>query len=276
MAAKSEDYQSRFGALSRLYGTPAARRIAGAHVCVVGIGGVGSWTVEALARSGVGAMTLIDLDDVCISNVNRQVHALDSTLGQFKVEVMARRVREIHSGIEVHAVKKFLTHENAEELLCGHGFDVVVDAIDNGTLKCVLLDHCRRGGVASVTVGAAGGLRDPSRIRRCDLTRSHSDPLLYQVRKRLRQRHGWPRGNGKFGVPCVFSEEMPVFATCDGGVAERPDEGAGRSLNCNTGLGTSAAVTGAFGLATAASVLDLLGDREENPAALSGVEEGGR
>lgn len=269
-----EDFETRFGGLSRLYGVDASGRIARAHVCVIGIGGVGSWTVEALARSGVGEMTLVDLDDVCLSNVNRQVHALGSTVGRFKVDVMAGRAEEIHPGVKVRTIRKYLTEENAGDLLGDRGFDVVVDAIDNGRLKCALLETCRQSGLAAVTVGGAGGLRDPSRVRRADLARSHSDPLLLQVRKRLRQRHGWPRGAADFGVACVFSEEKPVFVDGEGGMDEGSSEaGAQRGINCNAGLGTSAAVTGAFGLAAAAVVLDLLAD--SGAAALAEREKGG-
>jgi tRNA A37 threonylcarbamoyladenosine dehydratase len=238
-------------------------RIGRGHVCVVGIGGVGSWTVEALARSGVGEVTLVDLDDVCLSNVNRQIHALDSTVGRFKVDVMAERMRDIHPAIRINAVRKYLTEENASQLLCDQNFDVVVDAIDNGRLKCVLLEVCRKQETATVTVGGAGGLRDPARVRRADLAKSHSDPLLHQVRKRLRQQYDWPRGERDFGVACVFSEEQPVILSGD--AESDPDAGAvtvRRAINCNTGLGTSAAVTGAFGLAAAAAVLDLLADPE--------------
>jgi len=256
---EDSDHQARFGALGRLYGEPAAETFSKAHVCVIGIGGVGSWSVEALARSGIAELTLIDLDDICVSNINRQVHATTETVGQFKVDVMAERARLIQPNITIHSVRKFLTIDNAKTLLSGP-YDVVLDAIDNGKLKCVLLDTCRDLGKASVTVGGAGGLSDPTLIRRCDLSRSHSDPLLHQVRKRLRQRHGWPRGDRKFGVECVFSEELSKFATCDGGVSDRPDEGTDRGINCNTGFGTSAAVTGAFGLAAAAAVLGLLAD----------------
>jgi len=254
---ESSDHQARFGGISRLYGPAAAKRIAAAHVCVVGIGGVGSWAAEALARSGIAKLTLIDLDDICVSNINRQIHAFSSTVGQYKVDVMADRVRDIHPEIEIDCVRKFLTKDNAQELL-DHPFDVVLDAIDNGKLKCHLLSTCRDLGIRSVTVGGAGGLRDPSKIRSIDLSRTYNDPLLTLVRKFLRRRHGWPRGKRKFRVPCIFSEELPVYVQADGTLVSRDDEGSDRGINCNTGLGTSATVTGAFGLHAAAAVIDVL------------------
>jgi tRNA A37 threonylcarbamoyladenosine dehydratase len=256
------EHAERFGAVGRLLGPAGLGRLAGAHVCVVGVGGVGSWTIEALARSGVGALTLIDLDDVCVSNINRQVHATDGTVGRPKVEVMAERARAIHPGVEVRAVATYLTEANAASLLAG-GFDVVADGIDNAKVKAQLIATCRDLGLRVVTSGGAGGRRDPTRLRVADLSQSRNDTLLHAVRKHLRQRHGFPREGRRFGVRCVFSEELPSAPQLPAGAcAPQPGPGSGdrRALNCDAGLGTAAWVTGAFGFALAAlAVEDVVG-----------------
>jgi tRNA A37 threonylcarbamoyladenosine dehydratase len=252
------DYEFRFGGIGRLIGTAALARLQRAHVAVVGIGGVGSWTVEALARSGIGRLTLIDLDEVCVSNVNRQLHALNDTVGRTKVDVMADRTRLINPEIEVNAVPQFLTEENAAELLEG-GFDHVVDAIDSVSNKCLLISLCRQKNVPLVTCGGAGGRRDPTAVRVSDLASATHDRLLQKVRDHLRKDFGFPRGETKFGIPCVYSPETPVFPQCDGTVAQKRQEGSGLRLNCESGFGTATFVTGSFGFAAAAMVVQALG-----------------
>jgi tRNA A37 threonylcarbamoyladenosine dehydratase len=248
-------FETRFGGIVRLYGRAGAERLARARVAVVGVGGVGSWTVEALARSGVGSLTLIDLDEVCTSNVNRQLHALDDTVGQSKVAVMAARVRGINPRCEVAAEARFFTESTAAALLSA-GFDCVVDAIDQVANKCLLIAACRGRGIPVVVSGGAGGRRDPTALRVADLARTSHDPLLAEVRSRLRRDHGFSRDGGEFGVPCVFTQEPPVYPAPDGSVCGVPpaSAGAGESLrmNCNSGFGSAAFVTGAFGLAAAA------------------------
>lgn len=247
--------RTRFSGIDRLYGTNGAARLRAAHVVVVGIGGVGSWTAEALARSAVGRLTLVDLDDVCVSNVNRQIHALDGTVGQPKIEAMADRIRRINPDITLDLRHCFLTAKNVDEFV-GPEVSVVVDAIDAVTHKCVLIARCREHGQPMVTVGSAGGRRNPMRIETADLAKSHNDPLLARVRKALRQQYGFPRNQRKnFRVPCIFSSEPIVYPQADGGVCEKREDGALR-LDCNTGYGTASFVTGAFGFAAAALAVE--------------------
>lgn len=248
-------YQKRFGGLGRLYGQEALARLRSAHVAVVGLGGVGSWAVEALARSGIGQLTLIDLDDVCVSNVNRQLHALDGELGKPKVEVMARRVHAINPDCQVHARQFFFLKSNAEEILATP-FDAVLDAIDSPSLKCLLIAMCHQRGIPVVTVGGAGGRRDPTAIKVTDLAFSSRDRLLHEVRRKLRRNYGFPRGERPFGIECVLSTEPPVYPTKSGAVCrERPAEPDLR-LDCNSGFGTASFVTGAFGLVAAGRIVE--------------------
>ncbi len=261
-----DEVSERFGGVARLYGGAALSRFLGAHVMVVGIGGVGSWTAEALARTGIGRVTLVDLDEICVTNVNRQVHALEETVGLPKVEVMARRLRSIAPGIRVDAVTEFFHSENALRLLGlepgmeGSRPDVVVDAIDAMANKVRLIALCHGNGIPVVVCGAAGGRRDPTRIHSADLAEATHDRLLAEVRKRLRKEHGLSRDGSRLGIPCVFSPETQMFPDGEGGVcAERrsgPDQPM--RLNCATGFGSAAVVTGTFGFAAAALVFGCL------------------
>jgi tRNA A37 threonylcarbamoyladenosine dehydratase len=247
-------HEVRFGGIERLYGREGAARLRAAHVCVVGIGGVGSWAVEALARSGIGELTLVDLDDVCISNVNRQVHALNGAFGKPKVEVMAARVQAINPDCRVHARQEFLLASNAESILKG-GFNHVFDAIDRVSMKALLIARCRASDVPVITAGGAGGRQDPTAIEVTDLGFSSHDRLLSQVRKELRVKHGFPRGDQAFGVNAVFSREAQVYAQDDGSVScERGDTSDFR-IDCSTGFGTASFVTGAFGLMAASRIV---------------------
>jgi tRNA A37 threonylcarbamoyladenosine dehydratase len=250
--------EQRFGGIARLHGAAGLARLRRSHVCVVGIGGVGAWAVEALARSGVGALTLVDLDEICVSNINRQVHALDGTVGRAKVEVMAERIRAIDPAARVETVTDFFTAESAGRIFAP-SFDFVIDAIDNTANKCRLITLCRDRKIPLITCGGAGGRRDPTAIRIGDLADASHDRLLAQVRKQLRAEHDFPRPPAKMGVPCVFSTERPVFPQTDGTVctfrdaaAANPEAAESPRLNCNSGLGSAAFVTGAFGFAAAA------------------------
>lgn len=258
MQATTED--PRFAGLARLYGDAGLARLRAAHVAVIGIGGVGSWVVEALARSGVGALTLVDLDDVCLTNLNRQLAALNATVGRLKVDVMAERVQAITPDCRVHAEPRFFTERTAEAIFAG-GFDFVVDAIDAVDNKCRLLAYCRGRGIAVATSAGAGGRQDPSRIGEADLARTTNDPLAAQVRKKLRREYGFPGdAEGDFGIPCVYSTEPLRYPAPDGTTCARPANG-GTRINCDTGLGTAAFVTGAFGLHLAGiAVRHLVGD----------------
>lgn len=242
------DLERRFGGIERLYAHNGLAQLKAAKITVVGIGGVGSWVAEALARSAVGTICLIDLDDICESNVNRQIHALTETVGAFKVEAMAERIAAINPACTVLAETRFFTEKTSEELL-DPAPDVLVDCIDSMKAKCLMLATCRDRGIPAITVGAAGGRCDPTRIQSGDLGKSMHDPLLARVRKRLRQEYGFPRKpQAKFGISCVYSDEpMRYPEHCD---AQDPDTSL--KLDCETGYGTASFVTGTFGFFAAA------------------------
>ena len=252
----TQDYMARFGGIGRLYGTEPLARLSRAHVCVVGVGGVGSWTVEALARSGVGRLTLIDLDDICINNINRQLHTLDSTVGRQKVDVMAERARGINPACEVEVVHDFLTSETLTEIFA-RDYDYVVDAIDNLKNKCLLIAACKARAIPVVVVGGAGGRSDPTKITCDDLSRSGSDGLLRNVRRTLRREHGFGE-QGEWGIPCVFSRERAVFPLPDGSVGDRRDKDSTLKLDCASGFGTASFVTGTAGFFAAGVVVSAL------------------
>lgn len=251
----SEDYLQRFGGLGRLYGAAALPRLQAAHVAVIGVGGVGSWAVEGLARSGIGALTLIDLDDVCMTNVNRQLPALDGHIGRPKVAALAERVQLINPACRVTTVAEFFTAESAARLLEPR-FDWVVDCIDRVANKALLIAECVKRGQPVVTVGGAGGKRDATRIRTGDLGGAHGDDLLKLVRRKLRRDHGFAKGEGHdYGIPCVSSQEKPVYPWADGTCAAEPEPGANLQLDCASGFGTAVFVTAAFGFAAAGEVV---------------------
>ena len=249
----------RFGGMSRLYGVAGAAQIAQAHVLVVGIGGVGSWVAESLARSGVGELTLIDMDHVAESNINRQIHALESTVGQAKVLAMKDRISQINPDCLVHIIEDFVTPENWDELVSMDHFDpairspigAVVDACDQVKSKVAMADWAIRQQKYFVTLGAAGGKREAHLVEQADLSKVTHDPLLSQLRYRLRKERGAPRDGKKIGVRCVFSREnvAPPDPSCS-------SEGDG-SLNCH-GYGSVVTVTATFGLVAASLVLNFL------------------
>src|SRR3954471_151032 len=194
------DYAARFAGVGRLYSMEGLARLRTAHVCVVGVGGVGSWVVEALARSGVGQLTLVDLDEVCISNVNRQLHALDGEVGKPKVEVMAQRAHAINPECRIHARLEFFLESNADVILSG-AYDYVVDAIDAISKKALLIALCREKRLPVLTIGAAGGRTDPTAVKVDDLAFTSDDGLLRNLRKDLRKKYGFPKeGIEPFGV----------------------------------------------------------------------------
>lgn len=243
----------RFAGVGRLLGPDGLARLAAARVCVVGLGGVGSWTVEALARSGVGSLTLVDLDEVCVSNINRQLHALSNTVGQSKAEALAARIALIHPACAVKTIPLFFKKTTADEIL-GPGYDYVVDAIDGVAHKARLIGMCKQRGIPVIASGGAGGKTDATQIRVADLSETIYDPLLAFIRKRLRKWFDFPRGDRKFGIPCVFSPE-PVAGPAGDACASREP---GVRTNCDTGLGALAHVTGAFGLIMAGHVINQL------------------
>lgn len=251
----------RFAGIDRLYGVGALARFADSHVAVVGLGGVGSWVVEALARSGVGRLTLIDADDLCLSNTNRQLPALEGQYGRGKAEAMAERCRAINPEIEVDAVASFLTPSNLDSLL-GRGYDLVLDACDSFRTKVEAIAWCRRRKIPIVTVGAAGGRLDPTLVRVRDLSRTEHDAMLALIRKKLRAEFNFPKNHQRyFGVPAIYSLENVRYPQADGTVCGlRPNLGAdaGLKLDCGVGLGAATHITGAFAFAAAGKALELL------------------
>ena len=266
-----DDFAERFGGIARLYGTSGLERLRRAHVCVVGIGGVGTWAAEALARSGIGAMTLVDLDEVCVTNINRQLHALTETVGRSKVAVMAERIRAINPNCRVVGDQRFFNEQTADEVLSPQ-YDFVLDAIDSLANKVMLIARCRERQLPVVACGGAGGRREATAVRQADLAKVTHDRLLAEVRRKLRKDHGFPADGSTMGVACVFSAEPPVFPQSDGSVCENrtplPD---GTRLNCNGGFGSATFVTGAFGFAAAGMLVRKIAEaqieRSSQPAA---------
>ncbi len=252
-------HAERFAGIDRLYGRGSSLRLAAAHVCVVGIGGVGSWAVEALARSGVGRLTLIDADEVCLSNTNRQLPALEGQFGQSKVQLMAARVRAINPAARVEAVERFLTPATLDELL-DRGYDLVLDACDAFRVKLETVAWCRRRKLPLVVVGSAGGRVDPTQVRVRDLSRTEHDAMLSLIRKKLRQDFAFPRNPDRyFGVPAVYSLENVRYPQADGSVCgTRPEGEDGFRLDCGGGLGAATHITGAFAFAAVGRVLERL------------------
>jgi tRNA A37 threonylcarbamoyladenosine dehydratase len=251
------DDARRFGGIARLYGADGRGRLAAAKVCVVGIGGVGSWAAEALARSGIGRLTLIDLDHVAESNINRQIHAADASLGQAKVSAMAERIAGFNPACVVSRVDDFVTAENTAELLSA-GFDYVIDAIDAVRVKVAMIAHCRAAGVAIISCGAAGGQIDPTCIAVDDLARTVQDPLLAKVRSQLRKEHGFSRdAKKKFGVEAVYSTEALRYPQAACATSAEAPAAAPAGLNC-AGFGSVVTVTACVGLFAAARVINAL------------------
>lgn len=255
MTAPEALLDRRFGGLKRLYGIEGASKIRNAHIAVVGIGGVGSWTAEALARSGVGQITLIDLDHIAESNVNRQIHAVEGTIGQAKVLAMRNRIAEINPACVVHCVEEFVDAENWPSLLVTP-VDAVIDACDQLKAKLEIAVWAKSHKVLHIAVGAAGGKRHAHKVDIDDLAYTTHDPLLAQLRYRLRKQHAAPRDGKKIGIACVFSREAvaPPDSSCD--IA-----GDG-SLNCH-GYGSVVAVTATFGQCAAGWVIDKLAANSE-------------
>lgn len=258
----SDPFLDRFSGIARLYGEAALKRFRAAHVAVVGLGGVGSWTAESLVRSGIGRLTLMDPDDLCITNTNRQLHAVEGNIGKPKTSALASRLRAINPEVELREIHTFYSPSTAEEFFADAP-QAVVDAIDALRAKCHLLATCHQLKIPVVASGAAGGRRDATRIRITDLAHTSRDSLLAAVRKSLRTEHGFPKAPKRgavpdFGIDAVFSDEPPVFPTCDGGISdERPDDLPG-SIGCDAGYGSVTHVTAAFGLAAAGRILEQL------------------
>ncbi len=267
------DFERRFGGVSRLCGADGLTRLQAAHVCVIGIGGVGSWAAEALARSAVGTITLIDLDNIAESNVNRQIHALEGEFGKTKVTAMRARILQINPNCKVHEIEDFITPENINDALGGNihapsgaYFDVIIDATDDVKAKIALAVFCKEKRIPLVMAGAAGGRLDATKIQTADLAQVQGDKLLAKVRNQLRRDYQFPKASNskksaKFGMMCVFSDEQAIKpigleANNDAGVCEMADS-AITGLNC-AGYGSSVCVTAPFGFVAAGLAIQQL------------------
>lgn len=247
----------RFDRMGRLVGDPAMKKLMNSHVMVIGLGGVGSWAAEAVARSGVGRVTVIDFDQICITNSNRQLHALTGLVGQYKSDVMAERLRKVNPQASIEGLQKFYNESTAEEILGRHP-DLIIDAIDNVTAKCHLLATCRDRGIPVICSTGSGGRMDPTLIRSGDLSETEIDPLARAVRRILRQQYGFPE-NGRFGITAVYSTEPardPLELDYDGGkgfqcVCPQGDNGLNTCDRKNLIMGNTSFVTGSFGFACA-------------------------
>lgn len=258
MPASRQNHARRFSGLDKLYGKEGFSRITHSHAVVIGVGGVGSWVVESLARSGIGKLTLIDMDHLAESNINRQLPALDSTLGQAKVQALRERVSQINLACEVHCVEDFVSSDNLHVLLSEIEQDqhkIVIDCIDHAKTKAALIAWCRQMKLAVLTVGGAGACIDPMHITRGDLSRTQNDVLLARTRKQLRQAHGFPRNpKRRFCVPAVYTDETRLISqqdACDASL--QVDSG----LNC-AGYGSVVHITAGLGFAAAGRALEIL------------------
>jgi tRNA A37 threonylcarbamoyladenosine dehydratase len=249
----SKSYRQRFDGLGRVFGETALVELQRAHFCVVGIGGVGSWAAEACARSGIGTITLIDHDDIHISNTNRQVHTLNNSLDRSKVEVLRERILAINPECDCRAVDDLVTRGSIDKFDFAQ-FDYVIDAIDHVSHKLSLMHHCRRNKIRCISTGGAGGRIDPTQIQVKDLTLCFNDPLLAKLRSHLRQQLGYSRNpKRRYAMDCVFSAEQALYPAAGGSVSyEKPESSERSTLGCATGIGSFVGVTAAFGF-TAAS-----------------------
>ncbi|KEQ19434.1 tRNA cyclic N6-threonylcarbamoyladenosine(37) synthase TcdA [Endozoicomonas numazuensis] len=259
----TKGFEDRFGGSRRLYGSDAVDKLRQSHVCVIGIGGVGSWAAEALARTGVGTITLIDLDDVCVTNINRQLHATTETIGQSKCEVMTSRVLSINPECQCHVIEDFITVDNLSELIT-QDFDYVLDAIDSFRVKAALINHCKRNKIPIITTGGAGGQMDPTQIQITDLTKTWHDPLARKVKSHLRDFHGFTKNSKrKFGVDCVFSSEQAVYPQPDGTVCQqKPSDLSTTKMDCASGFGAATVVTATFGFVAVSRIIKKLTEKK--------------
>lgn len=251
--------EERFGGIARLYGVKGAEQLSKARVAVVGIGGVGSWAAEALARSGVGTIILQDMDDLCITNTNRQIHALQGNYGRAKVEAMEERLRLINPAVQVESLFSFYTVSKPERLFDAQP-DVVIDAIDSMRPKAHLIAECYKRGIPIITCGGAGGRVDAARISMADLARTNGDNMLSLLRKTLRKEYAFPLFDKcpDIGIPCVYSPEKPRFPKCDGSVSCERDPGQKGGIGCASGFGSATHITGTFGFMMAGKAVEIL------------------
>lgn len=250
------DYENRFGGIARLYGKSAFAALQNSHVCIIGIGGVGSWAAESLARSAIGEITLIDHDDIAESNINRQIHSLTQTINQSKVEAMAKRIEQINPQCNVNIIDDFITQANCQKHL-QQGYDFVIDAIDSIKFKCAIIYYCKRNKIPMITTGGAGGLTDPTKIDVADLSKTWNDPLAAKVRSQLRYEYGYTKNPKRsFGIKCIYSTEQQRYPKDDGSVDFAKPGIKGVHLDCALGFGSASPVTATFGFIAAAKAIE--------------------
>ncbi|WP_288319743.1 tRNA cyclic N6-threonylcarbamoyladenosine(37) synthase TcdA [uncultured Haemophilus sp.] len=250
--SRVDNYEQRFGGIGRLYTPEGLAKLRQSHVCVIGIGGVGSWAVEALARTGIGKITMIDMDDICVTNINRQIHAMTGTVTQLKTEVMKERVEKINPECVVEIIDDFITPENISEYL-NRGYDYVLDAIDSVRTKAALIAYCKRNKIKLITTGGAGGQTDPSQIQIADLSKTIQDPLVARVRSLLRKEYNFSQNpKRKFGIDCVFSTQPLIFPKMGEGCE------VSATMNCANGFGAVTMVTATFGFFAVSRLVDKL------------------
>lgn len=250
--SRVDNYEQRFGGIGRLYTPEGLAKLRQSHVCVIGIGGVGSWAVEALARTGIGKITMIDMDDICVTNINRQIHAMTGTVTQLKTEVMKERVEKINPECVVEIIDDFITPENISEYL-NRGYDYVLDAIDSVRTKAALIAYCKRNKIKLITTGGAGGQTDPSQIQIADLSKTIQDPLAARVRSLLRKEYNFSQNpKRKFGIDCVFSTQPLIFPKMGEGCE------VSATMNCANGFGAVTMVTATFGFFAVSRLVDKL------------------
>lgn len=250
--ARIDNYEQRFGGIGRLYTPEGLAILRRSHICVIGIGGVGSWAVEALARSGIGKITMIDMDDICVTNINRQIHAMSGTVAQLKTEAMKERIEKINPECQVEIIDDFITPENIPEYL-NRGYDYVIDAIDSVRTKAALIAYCKRHKIKLIITGGAGGQTDPTQIQITDLSKTIQDPLASKVRSLLRKEYNFSQNpKRKFGVDCVFSTQPLIFPKMGDGCE------ISATMNCANGFGAVTMVTATFGFFAVSRVIDKL------------------
>jgi len=260
----NNDYNQRFGGIARLYGIQGLKNLLNARVLVIGLGGVGSWAAESLARSGVGSITLVDLDDICITNTNRQLPAMSGQYGKLKINVIKERIEAINPQCHVHAIEDFFTKTSAEAIF-DNQFNYVIDAIDSLFNKALLASICHEKNIPLIITGGAAGKTNPTLIQLSDLGESINDSLLFRLRKRMRQDFNFPSGASstrtkkqKFNMMCVFSPEEVTYPTTDGGTCNVPDPESNLMLDCESGMGSASHITAIFGLMAAGHVVNTL------------------
>lgn len=253
-------YTTRFHGIGRLYGMNTLDRLKNSHVLIVGLGGVGTWIAEALVRSGVGSLTLVDADEVCISNTNRQLVALSNTVGKFKIDILKERLLLINPELQVNLIYEYFTKSNAESIL-NQNYDFVVDAIDSLQYKCHLIALSQAKNLKVITCGGSAGRRDPTKLKFGDLGEAYNDKLLMRLRKKLRNDYAYPEGkNIIFNVDCVFSWEKPFFPTKDGGICRTLNPEENQKQDCETGMGSATFITGTFGFVMASKIIERLSE----------------